>query len=248
MAKKTTKEKASPNIIQSVLVLLLIVAAFFIGYLWNKVQTMEGMAYGAGNAGNGSKEAAPTPEVPQAKTIEDVLAEIDIDREKVEECISSKETAEVVNAHFKSGVDAGVGGTPNNFVIDTQTGQTVYIPGAISDAQLGSLVDRMLSGEDVSEGEVSVEGITDNDHVRGKKDARIVFVEYSDYDCPVCTRFHPWTLKFFEQYQDKVAWVYRHFPLDNMHPNARAKAEAAECVANIGGNDAFWAYTDAMLK
>ena len=46
----------------------------------------------------------------------------------------------------------------------------------------------------------------------------------------------------------KVAWVYRHFPLDQLHSRARKESEATECAAELGGNDKFWAYLDRLME
>jgi protein-disulfide isomerase len=92
-----------------------------------------------------------------------------------------------------------------------------------------------------------IPALTDSDHVRGDRNADIVLIEYSDYQCPFCKQFHPTMQKVLDEYGDKVAWVYRHFPLDQIHPKARPSAEASECVAELGGEDAFWAFTDTLF-
>ncbi len=89
--------------------------------------------------------------------------------------------------------------------------------------------------------------VTDADHIRGSKDAQIVLVEYSDLECPFCKDFHATLLKITAEYGDQVAWVYRHYPL-SFHQNAQKEAEASECVAELGGNDAFWSFIDKVFE
>jgi protein-disulfide isomerase len=90
-----------------------------------------------------------------------------------------------------------------------------------------------------------------NDHVRGNPNAPIKIVEYSDTECPFCKRFHFTMQQVVDEYgkSGKVAWVYRHFPLDQLHPiKARNEATALECANELGGNDKFWAYADRLFE
>lgn len=91
-------------------------------------------------------------------------------------------------------------------------------------------------------------GIKEGDHVLGSKDAEILLIEYSDFECPYCASFHKTAHQAVEEYEGQVAWVYRHFPLDQIHPNARPAAEASECIAELGGEDAFWSFTDEVFE
>ena len=86
-----------------------------------------------------------------------------------------------------------------------------------------------------------------SDHIKGSLDAEVFLIEYTDLECPFCSRFHPTAQQAVDDYGGKVAWVFRHFPLDQLHPRARPAAEASECVAEIGGEDAFWAFTDEIF-
>ncbi len=96
--------------------------------------------------------------------------------------------------------------------------------------------------------QVPVAPIDTTDHVRGNANtAQLTIVEYSDTECPFCKTFHTVIQKAFTKYPGKIAWVYRHFPLDSLHPKARNEARATECVASIGGNDAFWKYIDMIF-
>ena len=86
--------------------------------------------------------------------------------------------------------------------------------------------------------------ITSADHMRGNPKGKVVIVEYSDFQCPYCQAFHSTLNKIMDEYGDQVLWVYRHFPLDSIHPMARLSAEASEC-ANEQGK--FWEMADALF-
>lgn len=92
--------------------------------------------------------------------------------------------------------------------------------------------------------------IMSDDHIRGDANAPVKIVEYSDTECPFCKRFHSTMQQVIDEYgkDGKVAWVYRHFPLDQLHPKARKESEATECAAELGGNDKFWAYLDRLME
>lgn len=92
--------------------------------------------------------------------------------------------------------------------------------------------------------------ITSEDHIRGDINAPVKIVEYSDTECPFCKRFHGTMQEVMDEYGEngKVAWVYRHFPIDGLHSKARNEAVATECAAELGGNDKFWAYLDRMME
>ena len=92
----------------------------------------------------------------------------------------------------------------------------------------------------------AIPAVSNDDHIRGNKNAKVVLIEYSDYECPFCARFHPTISTLKEEFGDDVAWVYRHFPL-SFHPSAQKAAEGAECVADQKGEDAFWVYTDFVF-
>jgi protein-disulfide isomerase len=91
-----------------------------------------------------------------------------------------------------------------------------------------------------------VKAVSDEDNLRGDANAKLTLIEYSDYECPFCKTFHPTMQRVLEDYDGQVAWVYRHFPL-SFHANAPKEAEAALCVSDLGGNDKFWEFSDALF-
>ncbi len=74
---------------------------------------------------------------------------------------------------------------------------------------------------------------------RGPADAPITIVEFSDYQCPFCRRVEPTVHEVLKRYEGKVRFVFRHFPLDRIHPQARGASEAAACADAQGK---FWEY------
>ncbi|MCB9819009.1 thioredoxin domain-containing protein [Candidatus Nomurabacteria bacterium] len=91
--------------------------------------------------------------------------------------------------------------------------------------------------------------VNENDHIRGNPNAPLVIVEYSDFDCPFCKTFHTTMQQIMDEYgpTGEVAWVYRHLPLTSLHPSAAHIAEASECVAELGGSEAFWKFADMVF-
>lgn len=91
--------------------------------------------------------------------------------------------------------------------------------------------------------------VTADDHVLGDlKSASVVVVTYTDLECPFCKRFHPVVRQAVAAYQGKVAWVYRNWPIAQLHPKAPKEAEAAECAAELGGNDGYWKFVDRVFE
>lgn len=92
--------------------------------------------------------------------------------------------------------------------------------------------------------------VDNSDYIRGNPNAPILMVEYSDYDCPFCTQYHAVMKQIMDEYgvTGRLAWVYRQFPLGQLHPNAPAISEAALCVGDVGGNEAFWNFTDSIFS
>ncbi len=87
----------------------------------------------------------------------------------------------------------------------------------------------------------------EGDFVEGKENAKVVIVEYSDAECPFCIQVSPTIKKLRTEYSGKVAFVYRHFPLTQIHKNAFDEARAISCAGVVGGKDKYYAYADALF-
>lgn len=96
---------------------------------------------------------------------------------------------------------------------------------------------------------ILLRAIDASDHIRGNPDAKVVFVEFSDTECPFCKRFHNTMVQLMSEYgkTGNVAWIYRHYPIPELHSKAPKEAEALECAGELGGNGKFWEYTDRIF-
>ncbi|MEX1063708.1 MAG: thioredoxin domain-containing protein [Candidatus Paceibacterota bacterium] len=87
--------------------------------------------------------------------------------------------------------------------------------------------------------------VNDADWSKGNPEAAVTLVEYSDFQCPACGAFYPVLKQIHEDYGDQLKFVYRHFPLKQIHPNAEPAARAAE-AAGLQGK--FWEMHDLLFE
>lgn len=90
---------------------------------------------------------------------------------------------------------------------------------------------------------ITVDSINSEDWVKGNRDASVVLIEYSDFQCPACAFYYPLLKKSVEEFGDKLAIAYRHFPLP-IHQNAKPAAYAAEAA---GKQEKFWEMHDLIF-
>ncbi len=83
-------------------------------------------------------------------------------------------------------------------------------------------------------GKKADEGVVISPHTKGNSAASVTLEEYSDFQCPACGQFYPVVKEILDQYGDRIAFEYKHFPLISIHPNAMPAAKAAEAAAQQG--------------
>jgi protein-disulfide isomerase len=113
---------------------------------------------------------------------------------------------------------------------------TRRLPAEVRARQIAGTYDDLLDlSEDVD---------PERDHIRGSDDAPVTLVEYGDYECPYCGRAEPVIRELLDEFGDDLRYVWRHLPLNDVHPNAQNAAEAAEAAAAQG---AFWGMHDKLI-
>jgi protein-disulfide isomerase len=100
-----------------------------------------------------------------------------------------------------------------------------------------------------------VRPVSTADHIFGNPAAPVVIIEYADFDCAPCAEFHDILNHIVanDGARGEVAWVFRHYPLIDAHPNASLLARASECAASSAGadpiasNNAFWRFANVLF-
>jgi protein-disulfide isomerase len=87
--------------------------------------------------------------------------------------------------------------------------------------------------------------IASTDHIQGSPQAAVTLVEYGDYECPHCRRAYLIIKRVQKHFGERLRFVFRNFPLTEIHPNAEAAAEAAEFAATRGR---FWEMHDGIFE
>ena len=96
----------------------------------------------------------------------------------------------------------------------------------------------------MSEGRL-IPPVSERDHTKGPADALVTLVEYGDYECPHCGQAYPIIQAVQRRLADRLRFVFRHFPLSEMHPHAAHAAEAAEAANDVGK---FWEMHDMLFE
>jgi protein-disulfide isomerase len=111
------------------------------------------------------------------------------------------------------------------------------LPSAVRARQIGRTAEDIL--------DLVAEVDPDRDHVRGPDDAPVTLVEYGDLECPYCGQAEGVIRELLASYGDDVRYVWRHLPLNDVHPHAQVAAEASEAAAAQGK---FWEMYDTLLN
>lgn len=252
-AKRSVLDTLSPvqififGIVEGVLVLCTIGFFIMLGLYFNKggiSKSVTGAAQPTENVG------IPSAESPK---LVDIAGQVGLDVGDFTSCVKDKKFASAVQEDEAEAQKVGGRGTPYSIVIGPK-GETYPVNGAQPFEIVDALIKKLLGQTYDSELEQYIPkaqtGLTlrqadsKNEPVRGNLNAKITVVEYSDFECPYCKRFHETMLQVMDVHQENIRWVYRHFPLDSLHQNARTEALAAEC-ANEQGK--FWEFTDTVF-
>jgi protein-disulfide isomerase len=192
-----------------------------------------------------------------------ILAEFeDADLPDVSGCLQSNEYAEAVQADLSEGLFLGVNGTPaffiNGFPISGAQPYELFEE-AIRLAEEGTLQEAFqesaqaqaqAQAEATAQAALPKEVPLNDEPSKGSADAPITIVEYSDYQCPFCLRHFQQTMPQLQQYIDagQVRYIFKDFPLNNIHPQAQKAHEAARCAREIGGDEMYWSMHDLLFS
>lgn len=185
-----------------------------------------------------------------------LTSEVAIDEAAMRECVASGRYTAAVNADLAEGGQLGVTGTPGFFINGYPlSGAQPYavFQEAIALAEEGRLAEAFQpstapTSVPAPDGQPITVPLSDEPAL-GSADAPITIVEYSDFQCPFCLRHFEQTLPQLQPYIDagQVRYVFKDFPIHNIHPQAQKAHESARCARELGGGEAFWTMHDLLF-
>lgn len=178
-----------------------------------------------------------------------VVKQLKIKEKELVACIEGETTSGKVQNDMQLANQAGLRGTPHMVAIMPNGDQFPLFGALPKEMILSAITEGKTPAEqaEMVEANIPQQIITENDHVRGNRDTALAtIVEYSDIDCPYCKQLHSTLQQLVNE--GKIAWVYRHSPIEQLHPTAYTKSIASECVANLSNTEGFWKYIDSMMK
>lgn len=198
------------------------------------------------NGNTVARNSATAPVASGDGTLTGLAQEIDIDVDKFSECIADNDYSSEIAKDTSDGQAAGISGTPG-FIVGNLSNNGIVKGSIISGAQPYSVfqaaIDKALDGDEDGDVTVSI----DDDPIKGNKSkVKVALVEFSDFECPFCQRYHNETFdQIIKNYVDtgKIAYVYRDFPLSFHEPKASEAAAAANCVKEIAGDDKYFEFS-----
>lgn len=179
-----------------------------------------------------------------------ILKNIAIKEKAFTTCVNSGETASSVSASTQDGAQAGVNGTPSTFIIKEKDG-TQYVVANISGAQseefFKQAIDNALTLTTVDKlPRFKGKPVVNSDLQEVTSPTDVYVIEYSDAECPFCISLHDTMKKIRTDYNGKISFVYRNFPL-SFHLHAQKEAEMIACAGKLGGAKAMYGYIDGTF-
>lgn len=196
-----------------------------------------------------------------------LASEIGATMETYDACIAAGEKPALVEASVAAAREKGFSGTPSFEFVREATGEAFPLVGAQPYDQFAGIIDTLLDGgtpqtEETAQGSDEIPfwatadgllpdpdrpGLTmGGDYYRGNPNAKVVVIEFSDFQCPFCRKHTAETQPILDEQfvdTDQIFWVFKHFPL-SIHPQAPAAGAAAECAGDQGQ---FWEMHDLLF-
>ena len=203
---------------------------------------------------NNSQQLTDLPQPDLDNMLVTLLAEVEIDEDTLRECLESGRYAEAVNADLAEGQRLGIDGTPGFFVNGYPVSGAqpfAVFQQVIALAEEGRLAEAYQAPPAANNPPVGqpVAVPLSDEPAKGSPDAPITIVEYSDYQCPFCLRHFQETMPQLQSYIDagQVRYLFKDFPIHNIHPQAQKAHESARCASEQGGDESYWQMHDLLF-